>query len=230
LFGEALCRTPKELGRLGEQPEMPELIDGLAARFVADGWSLKHIVREIVMSRAYRRSAIVDDGDFARDADNRYFARQSVRRLEYEPIVNTVAALRTGRRYEDPAERDADVLGVAEYAKYFDAPSVYDLIDRRTASISATQALFLMNNPSAANNLAGELVNRLGIDSQSELGDALDNLCINVLHRRPTVAERELARKFVEHRRSQTGDRNTRDEIREFVALLLCGNELLYIE
>ena len=230
LFGEALCRTPKELGRLGEQPEMPELIDGLAVRFVADGWSLKSVVREIVLSRAYRRSAIVEDGEFSRDADNRYFARQSVRRLEYEPILNAVASLRTGRRYEDPVERDAAVPGVAEYAKYFDAPSVYDLLDRRTASISATQALFLMNNPSAANNLAGELVNRLGVDSQTELGESLETLYMHIVQRRPTVADRELARKFAERRRSQTGKKNTRDEIREFVGLLLCGNELLYIE
>ena len=183
-----------------------------------------------MLSRAYRRSAIVEDGEFSRDADNRYFARQSVRRLEYEPILNAVASLRTGRRYEDPVERDAAVPGVAEYAKYFDAPSVYDLLDRRTASISATQALFLMNNPSAANNLAGELVNRLGVDSQTELGESLETLYMHIVQRRPTVADRELARKFAERRRSQTGKKNTRDEIREFVGLLLCGNELLYIE
>ena len=51
LFGEALCRTPKELGRLGESPELPELLDGLASRFVQSGWSQKELVREIVLEQ-----------------------------------------------------------------------------------------------------------------------------------------------------------------------------------
>jgi len=225
LFGEALCRTPKELGRLGEKPELPELIDGLAESFVRDGWSLKKLIRRIVMSDAYRRSSVAAEADFAKDPDNRFFARQSVRRLEYEAILNTMARLRTGQPFADTGKLDA-----AAYTPHFDRPTVYDLIDRRVASISATQALFLMNNASAARDLAGNLTNHLRLDSKSALPDVLAKIYEHALQRTPTDDERAFARDFVERRRKQAGTAQTRDEISEFITLLLCGNEILYIE
>ena len=230
LFGEALCRTPKELGRLGEAPELPELIDGLAVRFIAQGWSVKKLIREIVLSRAYRRSAVAAEEDLARDPDNRLFARRSVRRIEYEPILNTMAWLKSGTRFDSPVQRDAAVTAVSEYARHFDGPPVYDLIDRRVASISATQALFLMNNASTARAVAGDLVTRLGCNSQTALAQAMDPLYAAVLQRPPTEEERGLAQRFVDRRRSETGAAQPADEIREFTSLLLCGNETIYLE
>ena len=225
LFGEALCRTPKELGRLGEAPELPELIDSLAADFVAKGWSLKKLIRKIVLSRTYRQSAVSGERDIAKDPDNRFFARQSVRRLEYEPILNTMARLRTGQPFAVTGKLDSN-----DYAPHFDRPTVYDVIDRRVASISATQALFLMNHPQAARDLAEKVTKRLRLDDKSELPDALAPLYETLLHRPPTEDERHFALGFIERRRAQTGARQTRDEIREFITLLLCGNEILYIE
>lgn len=225
LFGEALCRTPKELGRLGEQPELSELIDGLAAHFVANGWSLKKMIREIVLSRAYRQSAVTTEQDIAKDPANRFFARQSVRRLEYEPILNTMARLRTGQPFATTGKLDA-----GDYASYFDKPTVYDVIDRRVASISATQALFLMNHAQAARDLAGKLTNRLRIDDKTELPGVLTAIYETVLQRPPTTDERNFTQGFLDRRRKQTGTTQVRDEIREFITLLLCGNEILYIE
>ncbi|MCB1235071.1 MAG: PSD1 domain-containing protein, partial [Verrucomicrobiae bacterium] len=143
LFGEALCRSPKELGRLGESPELPEVLDGLAAEFVREGWSMKRLLRRIVLSEAYRRGTAVEDLVFSKDAPNRLFARQNVRRLDYEAVANTVSWWRTGKRVEGPI-RDAEI------ARHFDAPSPYDLTERRVVSITATQALFMMNHPEAA--------------------------------------------------------------------------------
>ena len=225
LFGEALCRTPKELGRLGEQPELPELIDGLAAHFVAKGWSMKKMIREIVLSRAYRQSAVTTEQDIAKDPDNRLFARQSVRRLEYEPILNTMSRLRTGQPFASTGNLDG-----ADYAPYFDKPTVYDVIDRRVASISATQALFLMNQPQTARDLAGKLTNRLRLDDKTALPDVLAIVYETLLQRPPTDAERDSAQGFLDRRRKQTGTTQARDEVREFITLLLCGNEILYIE
>lgn len=229
LFGEALCRTPKELGRLGEQPELPELIDGLAVSFVSNGWSMKKLVRQIVLSSAYRRSSVVAEADFPKDPDNRYFARQSVRRLEYEPILNTMAWLKSGRHFDTPTQRDAVVPGAISYAQ-FDSPSLYNVIDRRVASISATQALFLMNNANTARRIAGDLINRLEIHGFVALPDVLSTIYDNILQRSPTDTDRDFAQRFLERRRQQTGATQLRDEIHEFVTLLLCGNEILYIE
>ncbi len=230
LFGEALCRTPKELGRLGEIPELPEVIDGLAARLIGNGWSMKQLVREIVLSEAYRRSAEVCTPNLANDEHNRYFARQNVRRLEYEPIVNSIAILRTAQRFDSPKERDAAVPGISEYFRLFDGPTVYDLIDHRVASIAAPQALFLMNNRNAAVNVAGQIVRNLAINFKAELTDVLHPIYLQVYQRPPSVAEETFAREFVERRRQSTGTPETREEILDFVTLLLCGNEFLYLE
>ncbi|TWU40585.1 PSD1 and planctomycete cytochrome C domain-containing protein [Novipirellula artificiosorum] len=225
LFGEGLCRTPKELGRLGERPELPELIDGLATRFVAEGWSLKQLIREIVLSDAYRRSSVVSDEEYEKDPENRIFARHSVRRLEYEPILNTMAGLLTGQSFAPTSK-----LNAADYAQHFDRPTVYDLVDRRSASISATQALFLMNNSGTTRKIAAEVATRQGFDKHTELDDVLDTIYAAILHRPPTDEERTFAKAFVTRRRQQDATSTSTQHISEFITLLLCGNEFLYIE
>lgn len=228
LFGEALCRTPKELGRLGESPEMPELIDGLAARFVESGWSVKTLIREIVMSDAYRQSSVAAG---EADAQNRYFARQNVRRLQTEAILNALAAIRRGERFVSPTERDAELLGAVHYAKHFDAPTTDDLIDRRTVSITPSQALFMMNEPTATQQVAGDLTRRiLAVSGNTELVQQLPAIYEAVLQRPPMKSEIEFAHGFVQRRREQTGEENIAQEIQEFVHLLLCGNEVIYLE
>ncbi len=54
LFGAGLVRTTDNFGTTGETPSHPELLDYLAVRFVEDGWSVKTLVRRIVLSRTYR--------------------------------------------------------------------------------------------------------------------------------------------------------------------------------
>src|SRR5205807_4219920 len=73
LFGAGLVRTPDNFGTTGEVPSHPDLLDHLAARFVADGWSLKTLVRHIVLSRTYRQAAANADAA-AGDPENRPLA------------------------------------------------------------------------------------------------------------------------------------------------------------
>lgn len=137
--------------------------------------------------------------------------------------------LRIGTRFDSPSLRDAALPGAAEYARHFDGPSVYNIIDRRPVSITPTQALFLMNDPNGAADTAAALVRRLAA-GDTELPAVLDRVFATTLQRPPTVAERELAVRFVAARREQTGQVAPADEIREFVHLILCSNEILYIE
>lgn len=230
LFGEGLCRTPKELGRLGQVPEMPEMIDGLAVRFIAGGWSVKRLVREIVLSEAYQRSAVVSADLLKRDPENRWLARQTVRRLELEPIMNTMTWLRHGLRHASPDARNAKLMGVQHFAPNFDGPTADDLISRRVASISATQALFMMNNGAGGTVVATGLATRHLGKSNPELTEILPALYRSVYQRPPTEAELVFAKQFVKRVRAEKGGQNPASEIREFIHLLLCSNELIYLE
>jgi hypothetical protein len=83
-FGAGLSNTPEDLGAQGEPPSHPELLDWLAVEFRDSGWDVKHIVRLIVMSDAYRRDSSLVPGLRATDPANRLLASQSPRRLEAE--------------------------------------------------------------------------------------------------------------------------------------------------
>ena len=74
-FGIGFVKTPEDFGVQGEPPSHPELIDWLAAEFVASGWDLKRLHRLIVTSATYRQSSRVGAELRERDPDNRLLAR-----------------------------------------------------------------------------------------------------------------------------------------------------------
>jgi hypothetical protein len=86
LFGSGLVRTVDNFGTTGEAPSHPELLDHLAVRFRENGWSLKRMVREIVLSRTYRQASTFRPDAFQIDPDNRLLWRKPKRRLEAEAI------------------------------------------------------------------------------------------------------------------------------------------------
>ncbi|MFN0079079.1 MAG: DUF1549 and DUF1553 domain-containing protein [Prosthecobacter sp.] len=57
VFGRGLVESPDDFGKNGVKPSHPELLDDLAARFVKNGWSIKSLIRELVMSRSYQMSS-----------------------------------------------------------------------------------------------------------------------------------------------------------------------------
>ncbi|MBL8865431.1 MAG: PSD1 domain-containing protein [Planctomycetia bacterium] len=85
-FGRGLVGTPGDFGRLGERPTHPELLDWLAAEFVANGWSLKKFHKLLMTSTAYRQSSVRDAAKDAADPDNRLLGRFTLRRLDAESL------------------------------------------------------------------------------------------------------------------------------------------------
>jgi hypothetical protein len=91
-FGTGLVATPNDLGRNGERPSHPELLDWLAADFLAHGTSLKALHRRIMLSNTYRQSSRYDARAAAVDADDRLLWRYPARRLEAEAIRDAMLA------------------------------------------------------------------------------------------------------------------------------------------
>ena len=90
LFGEGLVRSVDYFGERGERPSHPELLDHLATRFMADGWSQKGFLRRLVLSHAYRLSSANHAEGLSLDPENRLFWRMNRQRLEAEAIRDSL--------------------------------------------------------------------------------------------------------------------------------------------
>ena len=93
LFGSGLSSTLDDTGSQGEWPTHPGLLDWLAVEFVESGWDVKHIVRLIVTSSAYRQSSLVSPQLREHDPENRLFMRQGRFRLQAETIRDNALAV-----------------------------------------------------------------------------------------------------------------------------------------
>lgn len=93
LMGTAIVRTPDNFGIMGEKPSHPELLDHLAIRFVENGWSVKTMLREIMLTRSYQMSSRHDEVSFKVDPDNHLHWRMNPKRLEAEAIRDAMLAV-----------------------------------------------------------------------------------------------------------------------------------------
>ncbi len=95
-FGQGLARTTDNFGLTGERPEQRELLEHLAAEFVADGGSIKRLNRRIVLSAAYRRASVIDPESAKADPRNELLQHFPVQRLEAEALRDAMLAVSGG--------------------------------------------------------------------------------------------------------------------------------------
>ncbi len=92
LFGQGLVTSVDNFGVTGDRPSHPALLDYLATRFVREGWSVKTIVRKVVLSRAYQLSSEATGRNITVNPANRLVWRHSPRRLDAEEIRDSTLA------------------------------------------------------------------------------------------------------------------------------------------
>jgi mono/diheme cytochrome c family protein len=171
-FGKGIVRTPSNFGRMGERPTHPELLDQLAARFIAGGWSLKKLQREIVLSETYGR-ATAASGDA--DPDNKLLGHfPLLHRLDMEAIRDSVLAV-TGQldlkaggppaEITDENKRRSVYLTVSRTRldpamALFDFPDANNTTDERAVTAGPLQGLYWLNSAFVTRQ-AGVLVERL---------------------------------------------------------------------
>jgi hypothetical protein len=167
LIGAGLVRTVDNFGTTGESPSHPELLDHLAVQFVQQGWSMKKLIRTIVLSRTYRLSS--SRGEQQEDPENRLLAHMNRRRLDAESLRDAMlsvggnlklemggatfpASLKTdvGFRFQSP-RRSVYVpvfrSSLPELFEVFDFANPSMVTGRRDVSTVVPQALFMMNHP-----------------------------------------------------------------------------------
>jgi hypothetical protein len=145
-FGQGLVRSPSNFGNRGEPPTHPELLNWLAARFMADGWSIKNLHRLIVHSNTYRqansnaesgiRNTDVSKGSAiphstiripnSEDPENRLLAHFSRQKLDYEALRDSLLFV-SGRLDTAVAGRPVELFG-ADFSR---RRTVYGFVDRQ---------------------------------------------------------------------------------------------------
>ncbi len=93
LFGRGLVPTPDNFGAVGQPPTHPQLLDALAVEFMEDGWSVKRLIRRLVLTHAYRLGSQFDSENYEADPDNALVWRSASRRLDAEVVRDSILAV-----------------------------------------------------------------------------------------------------------------------------------------
>lgn len=93
LFGAGIVRTADNFGAQGESPSHPEMLDHLAQGFIDQGWSVKKLIREIMLSRVYQLAAEQKELAAKIDPDNRLLWRTNGRRMDVEAIRDSILTI-----------------------------------------------------------------------------------------------------------------------------------------
>ncbi|MDG1892940.1 MAG: DUF1553 domain-containing protein [Verrucomicrobiota bacterium] len=138
LFGRGVVPTTDDFGRMGEEPTHPELLDFLSAEFVRKEWSIKRLIRQIVLSETFRQTSTPTDSATLHDPGNLLLHHYPVHRLDAEAIRDTILTV-SGRLNPElfgPSLQPHRVKEV-DYRKLFTGPLDGD--GRRSLYIKITR-------------------------------------------------------------------------------------------
>ena len=252
LFGEGIVATPDDFGVYGARPTHPQLLDHLATRFVQDGWSIKRLIRAIVLSRTYQLSSSATEELLAKDSTNSLLTRHNRRRLDAESIRDAMLAA-SGQLDLQPADgsliRHRDILvnlagnlhepssKRSVYLCYlrsapppelaaFDLPDFISVTGKRNLSTIPGQALHLFNSPFVLNQ-ATRLAERLA-DSSDDKSERAQLAFRQVLNRNATPEELDQALQLVRLTQAELNSENK--AWASLAQALLATNEFRYVD
>jgi cytochrome c553 len=244
-FGKGLVRTPSNFGILGERPTHPELLDYLAAKFVASGWSIKALHREIVLSATYQQAS----QSTSNDPENRLLAHYPRRRLEAEMWRDAMLAA-SGRldgtlggpssELAKDDNRRRTLYGFVSrheldpFLRLFDFPDPNITSDMRPVTTVPLQQLFVLNSEfmiASARALA-DRVQDASADDEQRIRFAYELL----YSRPPTDAEIAVGKEYLAADDESSGNEPAEAQPaklsrwQRYAHALLAANEFLYVD
>lgn len=252
LFGRGIVATPDDFGVYGARPTHPLLLDHLATRFVEDGWSIKRLIRAIVLSRTYQLSSTAQSELLEKDGTNELMTRHDRRRLDAEAIRDGMLKA-SGQLDLEPGEgsliRHRDILvnlagnlhepsnKRSVYLCYlrsspppelaaFDLPDFTMVTGKRDLSTIPGQALHLFNSDFVIDQ--GAKLAELLINSAKDDTERVRLAFRQVLSREPDQTELEQALELVRLTKS-----DLKSEEKTWASLsqaLLATNEFRYVD
>lgn len=259
-FGQGLVRSSSNFGLRGEQPTHPELLDWLANEFARGGWSIKRLHRQMVLSATYRQRSSPSSQAQLLDPENRFLSHFPRRRLELEPIRDSLLAIAgtldrqmggvvgkpsKGSKYAN-SEIEKKELDVPRRTIYLSVNraalnavfSTFDYVDpavsleQRPATIVPHQTLFLMNHPLVLES--GRRLAERVVAKTLVTDERIELAYKSIFARLPTTEERLVAERFISTQfQSSTADQDSDTELTAWTAYcrsLLLTSEFLYVE
>lgn len=226
LFGRGLVGSVDNFGVLGETPTHPELLDALADEFARDGYSLKRLIRRLVLTDAYQRSSHPSDDAKKHDPENLLLQHGRVRRLEGEAIRDAILSVsgrldstmygpsvpvhltdfqqgrgRPGSGPLDGAGRRSIYLAsrrnfLSSFLLAFDTPTPFSTVGRRTVSNVPAQALILLNDPFV--HQQADVWSKKVLAQPGSASERIDRMYLAAYGRGASAEEAAACREFVE--------------------------------
>lgn len=217
IFGRGLVGTPDDFGRQGEVPTHPELLDRLAIRFMEEGWSIKRLVRSLILTRAFQSTSVPSRKAREQDPQNLLLSHFSSRRVEAEVIRDSLLtvsgrletqlhgpSIHPYREKADPEKRlftgplDGDgrrsiylkfqLMEGTHFLKEFNVPGGKVTQGKRDATNVPAQSLAMLNDPFVI-SMADYWSNRLVADGCTVLNDRIVGMFRTALGREATGEE-----------------------------------------
>lgn len=219
LFGRGLVSSTNNFGTTGVAPSHSELLDYLAVQFMDEGWSVKTLIRRLVLTRTYQASSTFDADNYLRDPDNIFLWRAAPRRLDAEAMRDAMLAVSgqldttrpSGSRVQDAGDVElgrksspnlmidlppvrsiylpAVRNGMPELIHVFDGADSDIVTGHRDSTNVAGQALYVMNSPFVLQQ-ADALAAELKRDFDTTR-QRIENAFLRAYGRNPTSGEME---------------------------------------
>lgn len=244
-FGQGLVRTPSDFGLRSDPPSHPELLDYLAARFMAEGWSLKKLHRWILLSNAYQQSSDDRPEARAKDPENLLVWRMNRRRMDLEAMRDSLLSVggtldpSMGGPAVDivksPFSQRRSVYGHIErqnlpaFFRTFDFASPDTHSPQRFTTTVPQQALFLLNSPFVVEQAAA-LAKRPEIEAIAEPAERIQAMYRLLFGREPNDEERLLGVKFVSDPPADGTAPNVAGSWTKYAQALMVSNEFIFVD
>jgi mono/diheme cytochrome c family protein len=242
-FGRGIVATASNFGRLGEPPTHPELLDYLAARFVASGWSIKRLHREILLTSAYQMGSRSDADNVQVDPDNHYLWRMPRRKLDVEAWRDAMLAV-AGNLDAKPGGPPVDLSAATNqrrtlYAavsrhnldpllRLFDFPDPNLTGDRRATTVVPLQQLFVLNSDFMVRQ-SRAFAARLTADPQEDDARRIRRAYLLAFGRPATDREVQLGTAFLAADGAGAGKGPSSAWVR-YAQVLLSANEFAFVD
>jgi hypothetical protein len=256
IMGAPLVDTPSDFGLRCPKPVQAELLDSMAAEFVADGWSTKRLIKRILMSQAYRRSSAWSQAAFDKDPENLLWWRAVRKRMDLESLRDSVLV---ATNQLDPTLGGASI-------RMMDAPfsnrrTLYAYIDRqnlpgvfrsfdfaspdthvpiRLSTTVPQQGLFMMNSP-MMDQLAVAMSTKLleqakgteakdAEQTQAVQTDLIQKMFQSILLRQPTDIQMDRCRAYLLQGQASQEANPISLAWQDLAKSLLCTNEFCFVD